>query len=215
MKHLTIQQRKQIASGISKNKSDAAIAREIGVHRSTVGREIKRCGGREFYKAMLAEKMAIHNQFFATEMFRCPEGKGSQFGKTWGVLDVFVHTGDASYDFTRLNLFLGSTDKNYNNLKENYFSFSYYRKQRFILFHPIRVSRDHSDSTSYSYQSVTFTVTPSNQILTENIMVATSSQHNANGDTEIFHKRIDMPIVAFCGKVRKVNLKNCYKRLVA
>ncbi|MEH0155928.1 helix-turn-helix domain-containing protein [Limibacter armeniacum] len=91
MKHLTYNQRKKIADGIKKNMSDAAIAREIGVHRSTVGREIKRYGGREKYSEYLAFKIALHNQRFASFMLRCPEGKGSVLGKRWGVLDITAH----------------------------------------------------------------------------------------------------------------------------
>ncbi|MEH0157674.1 helix-turn-helix domain-containing protein [Limibacter armeniacum] len=94
MKHLTFEQRQVILEGIRNHKTDAAIAREIGVHRSTVGREIKRNGGRKYYCADLAYRIARHHQRFAYFFFRCPEGKGSLYGKNWGLyLNGFVFTG--------------------------------------------------------------------------------------------------------------------------
>jgi hypothetical protein len=62
MSHLQFHQRQAIYAGIQAGKSDAQIAREIEVHRSTVGREIKRSGGRENYKPMQAHQDAKERQ---------------------------------------------------------------------------------------------------------------------------------------------------------
>jgi hypothetical protein len=62
MAHLQFYQRQAIYAGIQAGKTDAQIAREIEVHRSTVGREIKRSGGRENYQAMQAHQEAKERQ---------------------------------------------------------------------------------------------------------------------------------------------------------
>jgi hypothetical protein len=62
MAHLQFYQRQAIYAGIQAGKSDAQIARDIEVHRSTVGREIKRSGGRENYKPMQAHQDAKERQ---------------------------------------------------------------------------------------------------------------------------------------------------------
>ncbi|MEH0154041.1 helix-turn-helix domain-containing protein [Limibacter armeniacum] len=77
MSHLNLSQRKKIYEGIEHGKSNAAIARELGVHRCTVGREIKRNGGsREQYDYKQAERMARFEQRYASRMLRNSKGKG-------------------------------------------------------------------------------------------------------------------------------------------
>jgi predicted DNA-binding protein YlxM (UPF0122 family) len=64
--HLTAGQRQLIQQGIAAGKSNSEIAREIGVHRSTVGREIKRYAQeREKYQAEEAQQLAKLNQRMA------------------------------------------------------------------------------------------------------------------------------------------------------
>jgi transposase, IS30 family len=56
---LGFEERERILIGIARGESDAQIARAIGRHRSTVGREIARCGGRrDRYRAISAERQA-------------------------------------------------------------------------------------------------------------------------------------------------------------
>jgi hypothetical protein len=64
--HLNAGQRQKIQQGIAAGKSNAQIAREIGVHRSTIGREIKRNAlERENYQAQEAQHLAKLNQRMA------------------------------------------------------------------------------------------------------------------------------------------------------
>jgi hypothetical protein len=63
MKKLSWTQRKAIAQGIRAGKCNAQIAREIGVHRSTVGREIERnAESREKYCARNADDLSWQRQ---------------------------------------------------------------------------------------------------------------------------------------------------------
>jgi predicted DNA-binding protein YlxM (UPF0122 family) len=68
-KQLNVHQRRLIEQGIADGKSNAQIAREIGVHRSTVGREIKRkTEVREDYQAEEAQHLAEVNQRMAQSL---------------------------------------------------------------------------------------------------------------------------------------------------
>jgi transposase, IS30 family len=53
---LSFEERERILIGITRGESDAEIARAIGRHRSTVGREIARCGRRHHYRALKGEQ---------------------------------------------------------------------------------------------------------------------------------------------------------------
>jgi IS30 family transposase len=55
---LRIGEREEIRVGIDRGESDTVIARRIGRHRGTVGREIKRGGGRGRYKAYQSQANA-------------------------------------------------------------------------------------------------------------------------------------------------------------
>jgi transposase, IS30 family len=56
---LSFEERERILVGICEGESDSEIARSLGRHRSTVGREIRRCGvPRERYRALRAERVA-------------------------------------------------------------------------------------------------------------------------------------------------------------
>jgi IS30 family transposase len=71
---LSFEERVEIAIGVAAGRSDSEIARGLGRHRSTVGRELGRCGGRERYRPLPAERRA---QSFArrpkeTKLARCP-----------------------------------------------------------------------------------------------------------------------------------------------
>jgi hypothetical protein len=69
--HLSVEQRRHIQEGIAQGKSNAQIAREIGVHRSTVGREIQRnAENRENYQAEDAQEYAYLNQRLAHSLRR-------------------------------------------------------------------------------------------------------------------------------------------------
>jgi IS30 family transposase len=56
---LSFEERERILVGVCRGESDSEIARGLGRHRSTVGREIRRCGGRRRdYRPLAAERIA-------------------------------------------------------------------------------------------------------------------------------------------------------------
>jgi transposase, IS30 family len=56
---LSFEERVEIAIRVEAGQSDSEIARGLGRHRSTIGREIGRCGGRRRYRAIRAEQRAL------------------------------------------------------------------------------------------------------------------------------------------------------------
>jgi IS30 family transposase len=58
-RRLSFGERERISRGVAAGESDSEIARALGRHRSTVGREIRRCGGRGRYRALRAEQVAV------------------------------------------------------------------------------------------------------------------------------------------------------------
>ena len=57
--HLTLAEREEIRVGLSTKKSLRAIAHSLGRSPSTISREIKRNGGRRYYKAVNADRRAM------------------------------------------------------------------------------------------------------------------------------------------------------------
>jgi transposase, IS30 family len=57
-RRLAFAERERISRGIAAGENDSEIARALGRHRSTVGREIGRGGGRRAYRALAAERGA-------------------------------------------------------------------------------------------------------------------------------------------------------------
>ncbi len=55
---LSFEERERILVGIARGESNAQIARAVGRHRSTIGREIARCGRRGRYRALEGERHA-------------------------------------------------------------------------------------------------------------------------------------------------------------
>jgi transposase, IS30 family len=57
---LSFEEREEILAGICRGESDSEIARRLGRHRSTIGREIRRCGGRRRdYRPLKAERVSL------------------------------------------------------------------------------------------------------------------------------------------------------------
>jgi transposase, IS30 family len=58
-RRLSFEERERILVGVCLGETDAEIARALGRHRSTVGREIRRCGGRRCdYRPLKAERVS-------------------------------------------------------------------------------------------------------------------------------------------------------------
>jgi transposase, IS30 family len=57
-RRLSFEERERIFVGVCQGESDSEIARALGRHRSTVGREIRRCAERRAYRPLRAERTA-------------------------------------------------------------------------------------------------------------------------------------------------------------
>ena len=71
---LSFLEREEIFAGVCRGDSDSVIARRLGRHRSTIGREIRRCGGRGRYRPLRAERVAqrLAGRPKATKLAGCP-----------------------------------------------------------------------------------------------------------------------------------------------
>ena len=58
-RRLSFGEREEIFAGICRGESDSQIARRVGRHRATIGREIARCGDRQRYRPLRAERIAV------------------------------------------------------------------------------------------------------------------------------------------------------------
>jgi IS30 family transposase len=58
-RRLSFGEREEIFAGICGGESDSQIARRLGRHRATIGREIARCGDRQRYRPLRAERIAV------------------------------------------------------------------------------------------------------------------------------------------------------------
>jgi IS30 family transposase len=72
---LSFVEREEIFAGVCRGECDSEIARRLGRHRSTIGREIGRCGGRERYRPLRAEWLAqrLAARPKQTKLAGCPE----------------------------------------------------------------------------------------------------------------------------------------------
>jgi transposase, IS30 family len=72
---LSLAEREEISRAIARGDSDRQIARALGRAHTTIGREIKRCGGRRRYRAHFADEEAWlrARRPKPTKLERCPE----------------------------------------------------------------------------------------------------------------------------------------------
>jgi transposase, IS30 family len=72
---LSFEERERIFVGVCRGESDSEIARALGRHRSTVGREIRRCSERRQYRPLQAERVArrLARRPKPTKLSSCPQ----------------------------------------------------------------------------------------------------------------------------------------------
>ena len=79
---LSFEERERIFVGVCRGESDSEIARALGRHRSTVGREIRRCGERRHYRPLQADRAArrLAQRPKPTKLAGCPRLVGAVQG---------------------------------------------------------------------------------------------------------------------------------------
>src|SRR3954471_21618758 len=82
---LSFVEREEIFAGICRGESDSESARRLGRHRSTIGREIRGCGGRRRYRPLRAERFAerLARRAKQTQLAACPELFAGGGGGVW------------------------------------------------------------------------------------------------------------------------------------